>query len=312
MTRAPGGGPDSSGASPLADLLAAIRRDAERARAEWAKTKWAESRWAKTEWAPRVEPVVAEAERRARELPRTVRSWSEARAYERSERRLRAAPYRARRRANLQAGAWGALAAASPVVAVANGPWEWFAVAAGAAVRSGLAWRDARQADRRAWALALPEPSMPIPRSPRLRGSAATRPLQRSEQAWRALVTMTRSVPPGPTHDSLRAAMGPAAGVVDGLRAQAGRVIAVEAARDAVADRSRRAEIAATIGSVVAEMEAALAALEAMLAAASDVVAAMPAGVDDRLRLLGWRTDALRGYAEGLRAATTAASGDYR
>jgi hypothetical protein len=320
--------PSDAGSGPeptrLADWVAARRRDAERFRAEaervrseWQraaleqKARWEEQgapREQGTAWASRVEPMVTEAERRARQMAGGVRGWRDARAYASSERRLRAAPARISRRANLETGAWGALAVASPLVAVAGGPWEWFVVAGGAALRGGLAWREGRRASRLALALTLPEPSVPAPRSSRGRSSASAGPMRRCDAALRALTAMTRSVPAGPAHDSLRAAMVPAVEVVDGRRLQAGRVIAVETARDAVADRARRAEIGATLKSLLAEMDAAITALEAMIAAASDVVAALPSGVaDDRLHLLGWRTDALRGFADGLRAAAASA-----
>ncbi|WP_131768255.1 phage shock envelope stress response protein PspM [Candidatus Protofrankia californiensis] len=234
-------------------------------------------------------------------LPDWLRADIERRSLLRGEQRLVRTQARLRRRAAASARVWAGVAVLTPAAAVLDGTWEWLVVGAGALVRAGLSWRQARLAP--VLPPALPLPMAPLPSRLMLRGSAAAEPLRRGEAAMVALAAMLRALPPGAAAETVRAAMASAAQVVDGLRGEAGRVLACESAARTVADPGRRAEITATISDLVSSMTTAADALDGMLAAASDLLASTsstlpPAGRDGGLER---GTAALRGFADGLR-----------
>ncbi len=234
-------------------------------------------------------------------LPDWLRADIERRSLLRGEQRLARAQARLRRRAVLSARVWGGVAVITPGIAVLDGTWGWLVVGAGALVRAGLSWHQARLTP--VLPSALPLPAAPLPSRLMLRGSAAAEPLRRGEAAMVALAAMLRALPPGAAAATVRAAMASAAEVVDGLRMQAARVLACESAARAVADPGRRAEITATISDLVRSMTTAADALDGMLAAASDLLASTsstlsPTGQDGGLER---GTAALRGFADGLR-----------
>ncbi len=233
-------------------------------------------------------------------LPDWLRADIERRSLLRGEQRLVRTQARLRRRAAASARVWAGVAVLTPAAAVLDGTWKWLVVGAGALVRAGLSWRQARLAPVLP---ALPLPMAPLPSRLMLRGSAAAEPLRRGEAAMVALAAMLRALPPGAAAETVRAAMVSAAQVVDGLRVEAGRVLACESAARTVAGPGRRAEITATISDLVSSMTTAADALDGMLAAASDLLASTsstlsPAGRDGGLE---HGTAALRGFADGLR-----------
>ncbi len=234
-------------------------------------------------------------------MPDRLRADLERRSLLRGEQRLVRTRSRQARRASRSARMWAGVAVLTPGVAVVEGTWGWLVVGAGALARAGLSWRQSRLSTPPP--TVLPLPTAPLPSRLMLRGSAAAKPLYRGEAAMTALGTMLRALPAGPAAATVRAAMVPAAEVVDGLRFQAARVLACESAARAVADGDRRAEITRTLLELVGSMNAAVEGLDSMLAAASDLLASASASA---LALgpvgsLERQTASLRGFADGLR-----------